>query len=263
MHETRTLVVGSAELTPDVPLGPTGRFRGRNFWWATCIGLAFAALCGLTFAVDSFVSEWIAGVAVHGTPLRRAMTLSAHFFRWPVYVLFVGLLLLHVRRWRLLAAFVGTLAGALVVLHTLKFLVGRMRPDGGCGAYCFCPLGSPQDGFDSFPSGHATVAVLLVALGLLYLPRLRVPLVALGVLACLSRIALERHYASDVVAGVGLALLTVYLARRWLGAAAFPGIRRFDLQVPRPRRIVLSPRRPAVCRAPAPGESDVEPAIAR
>lgn len=265
-HETRTRVAHPAEFAGELSLGPTGRSGSRVSRRAIGIGLAIVLLWGLSFALDPVVSEWIAGISLPGTPLRRAMTLSAHFFRWPAYVLLGGLLLLHVRRWWLLGELCATLVATLVVLHALKYLIGRMRPDGGCGAYCFCPLGNPEVGFDSFPSGHATVTVLLVTVGLLYLPRLRVPLITLGALACLSRIALERHFVSDVVAGAGLALLMVYLARRWLGPAAFPQIRPRDLRVPRPRRAVLVPTGPVLRRASAVRvgpEPDTAPAIGR
>jgi membrane-associated phospholipid phosphatase len=70
-------------------------------------------------------------------------------------------------------------------------------------------LGSP-----SFPSGHATKSVALVLPFLFFIKaksgwhkglKILLAVVALGV--CYSRVLLGKHYLSDVVAGIGMALL--------------------------------------------------------
>jgi undecaprenyl-diphosphatase len=76
------------------------------------------------------------------------------------------------------------------------------------------PAGSP-----AFPSGHATKSMtlalpfFLIAAGKDFATRLvKVITLTSAVLVCYSRIALQRHYLSDVLGGIGIALLFVVIA---------------------------------------------------
>lgn len=102
-----------------------------------------------------------------------------------------------------------------LVTHTVKWLVGRDRPE------VQAHFGELTNG--SFPSGHASYAasiagvLLVVALMLVRKASLRRLYAALLVLAvvliCLDRLLLGRHYPSDVVGGLllgaGFAILGV------------------------------------------------------
>lgn len=81
----------------------------------------------------------------------------------------------------------------------------------------------------SMPSGHsAMIAVLACAVAREAWPRLRalIPvIVVLGVLGCVARVAVGAHWASDVLAGAGIGVLSVAIGdvldarwslRRWL-----------------------------------------------
>lgn len=84
----------------------------------------------------------------------------------------------------------------------LKRAVGRERPDGSDRL--------------SFPSGHAAFTFSSAVVLGSYYPRLKLPLYALASLVTLSRVYLERHYPSDVLAGaiIGTISARISLALR-------------------------------------------------
>lgn len=114
------------------------------------------------------------------------------------------------------------LAGASLIVHAVKWLFGRPRPD------IYAPL-ITMPGGGSFPSAHTAQAVaFFLCLGMMAwrgLPASAAWAAAiLGFAVCLvvgiSRIYLQVHYASDVLAGAVIAVL-------W-GLAADAAIRFFQ-----------------------------------
>ena len=108
----------------------------------------------------------------------------------------------------------GSISGDL-----LKEVVNRARPVAELAGQIASTtlLGSP-----SFPSGHATKSMtlalpfFLMAMSKDLVTRLVKALTMISaVLVCYSRIALQRHYLSDVLGGIGIALLFVVIAN-WL-----------------------------------------------
>jgi membrane-associated phospholipid phosphatase len=106
------------------------------------------------------------------------------------------------------AFFVATaIAVPSLAATLLKHVVGRLRPRyfESLGAFDFDPL-SLAASKASFPSGHATTAAaLIIAIGALA-PRWRRPAVALAGIVFVSRVAIEAHYVSDVLAGALLGI---------------------------------------------------------
>lgn len=97
-----------------------------------------------------------------------------------------------------------------ILTDILKPLIGRARPveleqD---GLYEFHPL-SFTARWNSMPSGHATTAVALALILASSYPRLRIPAFAYASTLALSRVMVNAHYVSDVLAGVAVAFLTV------------------------------------------------------
>jgi undecaprenyl-diphosphatase len=96
-----------------------------------------------------------------------------------------------------------SLAGASILQGTIKWIVGRERPD-----------------FDrnrrnsSFPSGHATGAAAVAAIIAHRHRRLGWVAWAVAVLIGLSRIYLGRHFPSDVLSGGLLGALVAWLVIR-------------------------------------------------
>lgn len=111
----------------------------------------------------------------------------------------------------------GSLLLNRLIVSVLKISFGRERPI----------LMGPNEAHDfdlfefdnlhwSFPSGHAANAGVIAVILILWFPRLRLLALTFGVVLALARVAIEKHYPSDVVAGFAIgALLTIFLAR-WL-----------------------------------------------
>ncbi|MGH6969341.1 MAG: phosphatase PAP2 family protein, partial [Stellaceae bacterium] len=112
--------------------------------------------------------------------------------------------------------FLAVAASGLFV-DIIKPVFGRVRPSllFSDRLYGFTGIGAHSNHW-SFPSGHsATVAALAYALSLLY-PRLMPAWVAAALLVAFSRIALDQHYLSDVIAGLYFGIVFA-----WAIAATF------------------------------------------
>jgi membrane-associated phospholipid phosphatase len=181
-------------------------------------------LIAISLAVMRFDVQWsaaIARVVEDRAVLGRVLKLPYHFFaRWGFVIVPVALLAYR-DRWRLLIGFGINMAVGAAAVHALKFLVGRARPNQGSGPFDFHVFGDPRLQFDSFPSAHATFAMMLAALLGFYLPRWRPALVVLALMLCVARVTQERHFVSDVIAGGGLGIVIVHLAAFWLGPKYF------------------------------------------
>jgi len=105
----------------------------------------------------------------------------------------------------------------------IKRLIGRARPFVGNEAdpFLYLPLSWPA-AYASMPSGHTTTAfAAAVAIALVW-PRLRWPMLVYAVIIAASRVALDAHYLSDVIAGafvgsIGALMVRDWFARRNLG----------------------------------------------
>ncbi len=96
--------------------------------------------------------------------------------------------------------------------YGLKYAFGRVRPDEGHGAHRFRPF----SGKSSFPSGHATTAFAVLTPWVLYYPGpATYGLFAISTGTALSRLARDKHWATDVLSGSVLGFATAYwLTRR-------------------------------------------------
>jgi len=123
-----------------------------------------------------------------------------------------------------------TLGGVIqaVLVNAIKHGLQADRPAGVLDVTSFLHTGPLHD-WGSFPSGHTATAFLWVGC-LLVLTRhwwLRVPLLVLGVLVGLSRVAVGVHWPVDTLAGAAIGLFCAWLgfalARRWQGGLSVIG----------------------------------------
>jgi membrane-associated phospholipid phosphatase len=81
-----------------------------------------------------------------------------------------------------------------------------------------------SEGWTSFPSGTATVALTLVAISFLRLPRWRVAASILACLACIEVTITNGHWVSDVIAGMFLGACIGWMTVAMSGAGSFQPI---------------------------------------
>jgi undecaprenyl-diphosphatase len=181
--------------------------RFAALYW-TGLALLLTALERLTAPPWAFDRAWLDGAArlrnVWLDGFFRAVTWAGSLYLLlPVMAVAIGWLLRRRRRddaWLLGLS----LAGASAIAHVSKPLFDRARPD------LYPPL-VPIPADAAFPSAHAAqiaacvVAALLLRLGGRYASWAAFAGIALAVAVGLSRVYLQVHYASDVVAGVLLA----------------------------------------------------------
>ncbi len=96
------------------------------------------------------------------------------------------------------ALFIG-LVSAGISVQILKHLIGKARPRLTDHALFIGP--SFKGGYDSFPSGHTTLAFCLAAILSDYIPGYRFILYLFAVVVGIYRIDVFSHFPSDVLAG--------------------------------------------------------------
>ena len=141
--------------------------------------------------------------------LRSLAALFAHSGDSWFWGVALGVTWLFVPAWRERSVVMGVciLVTAALVM-AIKFTVRRRRPEGEWGG--IYRKTDPH----SFPSGHATRALMLAVIGLSLGPAwFSVLLWVWAPLVSLARVAMGVHYLSDVLAGalLGMLLGAVYL----------------------------------------------------
>ncbi|MEO6146994.1 MAG: phosphatase PAP2 family protein [Sulfuriferula sp.] len=181
-------------LTPDNPLYAWGGLNRQLFLW-----------------LNSFHSTyWDA--------LMLTMTALGDHANYPFYMALALLISAWRPQWlprnNVLILGVGyVITGSIVLL--LKPLLDFPRPLLALGSHWVHVVGRPEF-HHSFPSGHATFAVLLAAsLSYQAARPLRWGLWIFALLVCLSRPVLGAHFPVDILSGALIAGLTVLLLR-WL-----------------------------------------------
>ena len=155
-------------------------------------------------ALDNQYSEQL-GVAEKPGLLRNLAILFAH--SGDSWFWLLGLVILWVvgsDYWKLRAlVMISGIILTAVIVFTIKFVVRRQRPEGKWGG--IYRKTDPH----SFPSGHATRAVMLTVLALGLGPAWFGLLLAVwSPLVVLARVAMGVHYLSDVIAGILLGCIT-------------------------------------------------------
>lgn len=179
-------------------------------------GISILMVSGAMLPLDTAIMEWLGARRTAG--LIDAMLVMS-FVADGTTMIILGLGM-SVLLWRLagrragLALLLGGGIGELMY-SAAKWAFRRPRPD------ILEKLSS--SGWYSYPSGHTTLSVIVLTLGLVLLadalPRVRVPLLLLAVIApccvAFSRVGLGVHYPSDVVGGLALGVAWMLWWRDW------------------------------------------------
>lgn len=205
-------------------------FATSSLW----ILAATAVLVAVLVPFDPLLSERARGLPGSVVAFNERIT-DFGTFRWMIYgsgfIVILAYVLYRVstsetRRekartgGRLALYFFLTIGATSTLVHLIKLVVGRARPElfAEYGAYSLTPF-AYDDLYSSFPSGHsAAVGAFFGAFSMLA-PRLR-PLFLMGALTIgVSRVIVGAHYPSDVAAGLLLGLWTAialaYIFARW------------------------------------------------
>ena len=117
-----------------------------------------------------------------------------------------GRRLLTLYNWTNLGIFVLLSVGIPGLIATFfKHFIGRARPYyfAETGAFAFEPFAG-SSAFASMPSGHSTTVGSLAAILVLLVPSSRYVVIPLALALAMTRVVLNSHYPSDVVAGLAL-----------------------------------------------------------
>lgn len=221
-------------------------------WWAKALLIAAASIAAICF-VDSPVAAWtlrthpffdLADPAARHGDLAREFMMLEQWGQWVCSLMVIAAVALIDRAGprRALAIAIGCLF-IVLLSYLLKDLFGRCRPYVlGAGHW---EWGGPRKGFSggsrwgSFPSGHSTGAFALsVGLAWFY-PRARALFMTLATITVIQRVLHSAHYVSDVIAGMGIAVLVT----RWTFQARLAG-RLIALLPPALRQWILRDTRP-------------------
>ncbi len=120
--------------------------------------------------------------------------------------------------WRFSLFAFACVAAASLAVSMLKFGFGRSRPsalfDGGVHEFVGFTL---ANGWESFPSGHATVIAAVATMLALIAPRLTPLFVGAALVVAAGRVVIGVHYASDAIAGLLLGAMCTLLLKDWFG----------------------------------------------
>ncbi|GAA5066880.1 phosphatase PAP2 family protein [Roseibacterium beibuensis] len=137
-----------------------------------------------------------------------------------------------------------------IAVQVLKHLFARARPThfDDLGAYAFHPL-TFQFRHTSFPSGHATTMGALAVFVAAVTPRLWPLAAGMATVVGISRIVVEKHYPSDVVAGLVLGgACACVLVSAWRRTGLLPPSPVRLLRAMRPRKDGKRDRPPGLAR---------------
>lgn len=184
---------------------------GRRVVWAAFVLALMAAAAAVWF--DNAAVTHTAGL--QHTWLRYPLKLLSNFGeKEALLLIFLGVLAFYNKIELALTALTAALGGA-ILSSLFKAVFDRPRPDGGTS--------------HSFPSGHATVVFAIAFVLARRFPRFRFAAYFGAAAIAATRVLLNKHYPSDVLAGAALGLA--------IGAASTslsPMLRRLE-QYPWPR----------------------------
>jgi undecaprenyl-diphosphatase len=204
----------------DRPASPTAERRFPTILLLIVAGIFILLSClvfwDLTSAFDVAVERW---VQAQSTPLLdRLMQMITHGGDRLTHLLIsaaLSIFFLWRRRWRAAATIWMAIGAGYAINSLLKLFFGRTRPD--LSLIFIAPSGY------SYPSGHAMASTVVYGCAAFFLARLlphsRVLIRALAIIIVffigLSRIYLDAHWPTDVLAGFAVGGLVLAAIIKW------------------------------------------------
>ena len=187
--------------------------KPRWQWWLIWI-IPAAVLLGFAFYLDPAVRDW---VAQHQVPAVRTFMRSVSWWGdWPQHVALalIGIGIAYARRNRrwitILVAMIVACAIAGAINRVIKIGTGRSRP------YVTSDAGwkglRMSSSYNAFPSGHTAASTAFFAALLIANRRIGLALLLIPMLIAASRMYLNAHHLSDVVAGAIVGVSSAILA---------------------------------------------------
>ena len=117
-----------------------------------------------------------------------------------------------------------------IMADVFKPLLGRARPLlwEREGVYTFHPW-SFHSLWNSMPSGHATTAMSLYFVATALVPRGRYVWLVGALILASSRVMVNAHYLSDIIAGTAVAFLSIWLVEKLLERYREPLFKKYLL----------------------------------
>ena len=177
----------------------------------------------LTSAFDEALERW---VQAQSTPLLdRLMQMITHAGDRLTHILIctaLSLFLLWRRRWRAGATIWMAIGVGYAINSLLKLFFGRTRPD--LSLIFVAPSGY------SYPSGHAMASTVVYGCAAFFLARLlphfsaliRTAVIVIVFFIGLSRIYLDAHWPTDVLAGFAIGGLVLAAVIKWYDIERHP-----------------------------------------
>ena len=221
-------------------LAASPRFRAVQGTRARVLATGLATIVLVALAMV-FADAWFAAASkqlpgwVHAAFAFMTDFGKSGWFLWPTGIVLAAIAAVTspalAPRSRLVLATIAVRTGflfAAIAVPSLfstiiKRVVGRARPFVGAEAdpFLYWPMVWRAD-YASMPSGHTTSAfAAAIAVGLIW-PRLRPLMLIYALIIAVSRVVLDAHYLSDVIAGafvgsMGALIVRDWFARRHLG----------------------------------------------
>ncbi len=207
--------------------------------WLELCALAAVVIVVLMFVADAAVIKLMPTRGTPGLwPVRHFTDLAkSEYILWGLAIALAVILLILPRlkgtsRSALIAFGLRvqylffSVAIAVIISETVKYIVGRGRPfvGGEANAFNFSHFAG-SEAFASFPSGHAVTAFALAFAVSSLWRKATLVMFIYAVLICFSRVLLLAHHPSDVVAGALIGVIGAMLVRYWFAA------RRIDFSI--------------------------------
>lgn len=193
--------------------------------WAS---LALLLLGVAAFAVDRPLARWTK--ANIRAPWRRYLARTTDIAKGAHWLIIAVLIYAGAKAWeatgndatnvselsRFALALLASVLAATVILHTMKFVVGRRRPrdDFEHNLYGFEFLRFDLQ-YNSFPSGHSVTIACVATVMTAALPLLAPLWFVLACYFAATRALLSAHFLSDVVLGIALGVFVTRVTFVW------------------------------------------------